>query len=252
MINNIRFVFNLYSKTNCLLKSVLLLCCLASFQVFAQNPSTFQAWTDYEHLNKLDGNWIAFSDYGFRWSNSSTVGFKRIHARPSVEYKYSGQQSFRAGVGLFYQDNIATDNSFEVRPWQGYRLGWPNINRFRIYHYARLEERMVYGLEGDDFAFTLKLRYKLGVDIPIANTTIKPGTFYIPISLELFANLAIENEEAASDRNRIEVGLGYRYNRDLKLRILYTYQSIKNNVEDGVLQNDNIIRVSVIQNFGFE
>ena len=73
-----------------------------------------------------------------------------------------------------------------------------------------------------------------------------------PVSFEIFADLAIVNSEVLADRNRFELGLGYRYNRDIKIKVLYTLQGTKNNIEGGINQRDHVLRLTVSQNFGFE
>lgn len=225
---------------------------LIALKGFSQKENTFQSWLDYKHLYKLDGNWIYFGDYGFRWSDVSGTGYWRLHARPSVEYRSSAIHLIRGGLGLFYQNNSATYNTFEVRPWQGYRLNWPTLNRFRFYHYFRLEQRFNTPLGTDeDFSFTFKIRYKLGVEIPLSSTSIQVGTWYARLGFELFADAVFVNSEVTSDRNRFEAGLGYRWKKDLRVRLLYTLQSSVNNIED-VKQNDHIIRLSVVHYFGFD
>ena len=98
---------------------------------YGQQAQSFQTWFDYMHQNKLNGNWVFFSDYGLRFSNVSTNGFVRLHARPSVQFRKSLKHTFRGGIGLFYTNYINSIVSFEIRPWQGYKLRWPNIRRLR-------------------------------------------------------------------------------------------------------------------------
>ena len=106
--------------------------------------------------------------------------------------------------------------------------------------------------DGEGFAFTFKFRYKLGADIPINNTTIAVGTFFVPISFEVFSNLVLVNQDVTQDRNRTELGIGYRATKDLRLQIRYTLQGIFNNLEGGIRQSDHILRFSVTQTFGFD
>ena len=186
----------------------ILLSILSSISLFSQYDNTYQTWLDYDHHNKLNGNWVFFSDYGFRWSELNKNGYFRFHARPSVEYRISISQAAYGGLGMFYQDKINSAQTFEFRPWQGYKVKWPAFGRIRLYHLFRLEERYVIFLDRNLTSFTLKGRYKIGTDIPLNNSNIAVGTFYIPVSFEIFGDIAIVNSEVFSDRNRTEVGLG--------------------------------------------
>jgi hypothetical protein len=222
--------------------------------------TSFQTWLDYNHNQKIKGNWQLKSDYGFRWMNQSELeNWWRIHARTGVSFKKSNLFEYKAGLGLFYTDNKSSADIFEFRPWQGMKVSWPNFKRLRFSHYGRLEER--FSLDVNNTTrdnFVLKFRYKLGLKIPLNNTVISAGTFYIPVSIELFMDLNGGNVEQNNDRIRIEAGLGYRWREDIYLRILYTFQEVFDNqgagvnLDAGFKRVDNILRLSVIQRFGYQ
>lgn len=216
----------------------------------AQN--TFQVWTDYDVKRKLSGNWLYFNDYGFRFSSTADKGYWRIHTRPSIEYRPRILYSYRGGIGLFYQTTNSSIYTLEIRPWQGFKLNWPNYKRLKVYNYARLEQRIVDQLDEDGFSFSMKLRYKIGANIPLNNPTISVGTFYIPINFEVFANLALINQELTSDRNRTTIGIGYRYTKNTRIKMVYTFQAKKNNVDNIDRQKDHIIHLTLSQQFGLD
>ena len=150
------------------------------------------------------------------------------------------------------------DNFFEFRPYLGLLIGWPNIKRLRFYQYPRLEERISFDVNRNVDNFVLKFRYKIGVSIPINNTVIEDGTFYIPLSIEFFLDLTGQNIEQLNDRIRFEAGIGYRLNTNMYFRILYTFQEVYNrtgeglNLDSGFEEYDHILRFSLIQKFGYE
>lgn len=225
--------------------------CLA-YNGLSQSPNTFQVWTDYNHFHKLNGNWQFFDDAGYRIHQSrESNSFSRFHVRPSFEFKKQVLYSYRGGVGLFYTINSQINNTFEIRPWQGFRLNWPNIKRVRLVHYTRLEQRLLTYLNSDENAFTLKFRYKLQTKIPINNTSMVEGTFYTKISAEFFADLALIDKATNSDRNRFEIGGGYVLKRNQEIQLIFLLQRNKNNIE-GIIQNDNVVRISFFQRFGFD
>jgi hypothetical protein len=223
-----------------------------AYNGLSQSKNTFQVWTDYNHFHKLNGNWQFFNDAGYRFQPSKEYnGFSRFHIRPSFEYKKQVLYSFRAGLGLFYTINSNFNNTFEIRPWQGFRLNWPNINRVRFVHYTRLEQRFLDYLDADDNAFTFKFRYKLQTKIPINNVGMIEGTYYVKLSAELFADLALVEQSTNSDRNRFEIGAGYLLKRNQEVQVIILLQRNKNNIDD-IIQNDNVIRFSFIQRFGYD
>lgn len=221
--------------------------------VVRAKDNIFQSWLDYKHSHKLSNKWMFFSDYGFRWEMPLPRDvFWRIHARPSFQFKTNALWEADAGIGLFFQNNKNSSNTFELRPWQGIKVKWPNIKRYKFVHFLRLEERQSYNLDNNGGNFVLKLRYRFGIDIPLNNKVISVGTFYIPVRAELFFDLSGTNAEATNDKFRVDTGVGYRVNQQLRLRLLYVLQNQLNNDIDGVSQIDHIIRFSVIQRFGFQ
>lgn len=215
----------------------------------------FQLWLDYNQDNKINQKFKFKSDYGVR---TQFGDWRRLHARTAIIYKPNTTFDFRGGLGLFYTWSKLGNEEFEIRPWQGTLIGWPNWNRFRIQHYVRLEERFGINLQGSENNFVFKFRYKLGFSFPVNNSVITDGTFYIPISIELFADLTGFNEEITNDRLRFELGLGYRLNTNLSFVLLYTLQEIYNNeftgidFGEGFSEIDHIVRISVYQKFGFD
>jgi len=226
-----------------------------SFLSVRSQESTFQLWLDYDHQNKIDSKWRFFSDYGVR---SQFNDWLRLHARPSFGYKSGSKIDYRAGVGFFYLFDSYDNNVFELRPWQGVLLSLPNIDRFHFKNYIRLEERFVTAIGLNYNNFILKLRYKIGLAIPLNNFKIIPKTFYIPVSFEMFFNLAFEEQPINNDRLRFEVGLGYMINEKTRITCLYTLQEVyykENNYIDfgeGFAQIDNVLRITLSQRFGFE
>ena len=226
--------------------------CFNSGISFAQDSNTIQNWFDYTQKNKINGNWSYLGDYSFRFQieNQDSKWWK-FHARPSVIFKNKVLYDLRAGIMFSYAFNTA-GNNIEIRPWQGIRVNWPNFSRFRLYQYGRMEERFSKDIESDVNNFILKLRYKLGMNIPINNQVITSKTFYGLIGYELFFNIGGGNQEFIDDRTRFNIGVGYRFNEKTDLRLQYIFQKSRVNLEESNNSNDNIIRISVVQYFGFE
>jgi len=219
---------------------------------FAQESNTIQNWYDYTQRNKISGNWTYFGDYAFRFQlNDQGSRWWQFHARPSVIFKNRGLYDLRGGVMVRYTFNSGGNNT-EIRPWQGARVNWPNFGRFRFYHYGRLEERFSKDIDSDEGNFVFKGRYKLGIKIPINNPIITSKTFYTLIGFELFFNLSGGNNELIDDITRFDIGIGYRLNEKTNLELIYILQKSRVNFENSNRSNDNIIRLSLIQRFGFE
>jgi len=218
----------------------------------AQDSNTIQNWFDYTQINRISGNWSYLGDYAFRFQIATTESeWWQIFARPSFIFKNKAIYDLRGGI-MFKFTNTVEGNGFEIRPWQGAKVYWPNFGRFRFQNYFRAEQRFEIELDTDESNFVFKLRYKLSTNIPINNPIITSKTFYVLIGYELFFNLSRDNEEFIDDRTRFNIGVGYRFNPKTDLRLQYLFQKSRVNLDEISNSNDNIVRISVIQRFGLE
>jgi hypothetical protein len=242
----------LFKLMNVRLTIILFVTFSASIRGVAQDSNSLQNWFDYTQINRINGNWSYLGDYAFRFQvRDSDSRWWQIHARPSAIFKNKAIYDLRGGI-MFRYTNTAEGNGYEIRPWQGARLFWPNIGRFRFTNYLRTEQRFEVEQDIDELNFVFKIRYKLSTNIPINNPIITSETYYVLIGYEVFFNLSRENEEFIDDRTRFDIGVGYRFNAKTDLRLIYIFQKSRINLEEITNSNDNIIRVSVIQRFGFE
>lgn len=217
----------------------------------SQKTNSFQNWFDYTQINKINGNWSYLGDYAFRFQvEDSDSKWWLLQVRPSVIFKNKALYDIRGGIMLRYTGATSGD-SFEFRPWQGFKLNWPNFGRFRFNNLVRTEQRFSVDLETDVSNFVFKLRYKLYTNIPINNPIITSKTYYVSIGFEIFSDLGFgDNKEFIDDITRLDVGVGYRFNSKTDLRLRYILQKSKVNADTSSDSNDNIIRLSVIQRFG--
>ena len=81
-------------------------------------------------------------------------------------------------------------------------------------HRYRFEQRFV----EDDFK--LRLRYFLGVNIPLQYREDGKNPLYLSMYNEVFLN----TESSVFDRNRVYGGLGYKFSKNLRLELGYMNQ----------------------------
>jgi hypothetical protein len=98
------------------------------------------------------------------------------------------------------------------------------ITKLNVQHRYRLEERWV---EED---FKMRFRYFLGLSHPIAKFNEETQSLYLSAYNEIFLNF----KETVFDRNRTYVGLGYKFNKKLKLELGYMNQFFTNSGRDQV------------------
>jgi hypothetical protein len=109
-----------------------------------ENALTNQLWTDINFSYQLTERSEVLGDIGFR--SVSPHEWNRYVIRPSFRYQMPNRilknlklkKELIGGIGFFYTSNFNAPNRLEIRPFQGFRLDWPDRPRLRIRHFVRL------------------------------------------------------------------------------------------------------------------
>lgn len=117
----------------------------------------------------------------------------------------------------------SANDSEERRLYQEASLGHTVGERLLFTHRLRLEQRW---LDGQDQRN--RVRYYLGLNVPLNNTRLVKGTLYLALYNELFMNLEsdIGNNRSVNyfDRNRFHAGLGYNLSDSSRVQVGYMHQ----------------------------
>lgn len=225
---------------------------LIFFSVQGRSQSEYYSvWLDYNHSNKLKENWFFESDYGYRFRLSYKYNWQRLHARTGIGYSFKKVKVI-AGLATFavFEPNNFLD--FEIRPWQGVKYSWKISDRFKIYNFARLEERIHYfGTSGETSYnyFLLIFRYSLTAKYAFNNPEDNKGKWVGFIGFEPFVQLYRNENAVAVTKSRTTLGLEYSVSKKTKFKLGYIYEP-KNIplLEETILYSNNF-RLSVVQKF---
>jgi hypothetical protein len=117
------------------------------------------------------------------------------------------------------------------------------LGKFKIDHRVRVEERYIqkHDNDGADLGFIVKrmrYRYRFMARAPLNKPTIEPKAYFASVYDEVFVSRAKDLTFKQPDQNRIFVGLGYQFTKDLNVQGGILYQlNIKTN---GTLQENNV------------
>ncbi len=222
-------------------------------RLFAQsdiedNSITNQLWTDINFSYRLTERLGLYGDVGFR--TVSPHEWNRFVIRPAVRYQipklilknFKYNKEVNSGIGFFYTSNRDFPNRIEIRPFQGFRLDWPDRPRIRLRHYARLEERFEMNTDNWKNTFGLRVRYLVELTIKLHGDLIKFNKgIYLPISTELFWNLI--GTKQFNDHIRISSGIGYSFSEKWKGEFHLAYHYTRNTIEEDFNTNDIVYRL---------
>jgi hypothetical protein len=216
--------------------------------VLEENALTNQLWTDINFSYQLTERSAVLGDIGFR--SVSPHEWNRYVIRPAFRYQIPNRilknlklkKELIGGIGFFYTSNFNAPNRLEIRPFQGFRLDWPDRPRIRIRHFVRLEERFEMNTDGWKNTFGLRLRYLAELTIRFQGDIIKYNkVIYIPVSAELFWNLIGTNQ--FNDHVRVSSGIGYTFSEKWKGEFHIAYHYTRNTVEEDFNTNDIVYRL---------
>jgi hypothetical protein len=223
---------------------------------YAQSSSddvTQQIWTDYNPQWNLNENYTFYGSLGYRtiipysWTKLYFTSAVRFAPDPLFELVNKLQQEVHFGLNFYYTFNEDKTNQIELRPFQGYKISWPNLERIKVSHTIRLDERFIFTIGEDDFTFDLVARYKIEAIFHRTKHLVDfADGFYFPISVEFFIKLY--SNEQYNDAIRVTPGLGYSSSSERwKIQFDLSYQYSKNEEESDFTKNTIIYRLRFYQ-----
>lgn len=219
-------------------------------QEIVDKSTTEQIWLDYNPSYIINEKVDLYGDIGVRTVFPNE--WYRLIVGPSVRYRRPKfiskelyyKEELHFGIRFFYTANKSFSNRLEIRPFQGYKLNWPDRPRIVLQHYMRLEER--FDIETSNWVntFGLRLRYEARMILKFKGDWISFNDgLYLPVGMELFWNL--KGAEQFNDLVRISPGIGYEFSPELKAEFDFSYHYTRDTVEDDFDTNDFVFRVRV-------
>lgn len=222
-----------------------LLCVLAMFlplymysqerpeATIVNKPQTF-VWLNTYGKIKLGDKWYWTAETHFRtqeYNNTDYVGrFAQWYNRHGAQYIFNPNFSATAGVvlRLNFTPEPGDDNFekivLEPRFWHEYMFSMPLFN-FMAYHRLRFEHRFSRSnLKGSDYNYRNRYRYKFFLTIPLNNSELTTGTFYLQPDVEVILQSGNPVIDSPLDDLRLSPKIGYIASPRLKysLSMMYT------------------------------
>ena len=175
-------------------------------------------WLIYFGNKKISSRWNWHHEVQYR--NYNFIGdMEQLLLRTGIGFNITeNNNNLLAGYGYIISNNIVagTGEIFQVNEHRIFQqfITRQNITRISLQHRYRFEQRFI----GDNFK--MRLRYFLGINVPINNTTMTDKTFYLSGYNEIFLNPS----GTIYDRNRLYGGIGYMAGNKLKVELGYMNQ----------------------------
>jgi hypothetical protein len=196
---------------------ILILSAQCAFAQTAKNGN----WLSYLGNNAINKKWNIFTDFQFR-SYNALDDLQQVLGRVGVGYNLTeANNNVLLGYVYVHTENYtATDTkvgSVENRLF----LQFVTRQRFqRVYlqHRYRAEARF---LPND--VYKTRLRYQVGLNVPLNKPAMDKGAIYLSASDEIFAHAC----SPKFDRNRIYGGIGYVISPKLRAEFGFMSQGVE-------------------------
>ncbi|WP_018342636.1 DUF2490 domain-containing protein [Cytophaga aurantiaca] len=203
--------------------------------------------------NKIDYNFFASTTIDAFKSIQNNVEYPakdfQLYIQPSVIYKFS--PDFNVAASYTYQRNnpLTGDYSNEHRLWQQCIFS-KSLKKTRITNRFRFEERFIQNRETGEYPFSTRLRYQLGLNLPLQGKTLDVKEFYFNAYNEFYFSLT-GAKNAIYSENWTYSGIGYKMSNATKLEMGYLLQIAARDKQQD-LRFLNLLQVSLITNFDFK
>lgn len=179
-----------------------------------------------------------WAEYQWRREGLDFKNWQQSLARVGLQYHFKNSLILTAGYGYIesfpFGDypagpyKIPEHRFFEQAMWSN------NLGRMQIVHRYRLEQRLVgkvnqkaadYAVDG--YNYTNRMRYMLRMVYPINHKTSVDNTWYAVAFDELFIGFGSNVNQNIFDQNRIAGGIGYQFNKMLKIEACAYNQTVQ-------------------------
>lgn len=212
--------------------------CLLPIFVSAQNSETGN-WLIYFGNQKINKHFNWHNEVQYR--NFNFLGdLQQLLIRTGIGYNLTeNNNNFLLGYG-FINSQSYLGNSSEKEGTNEHRIYQQfitrqNFGRVYLQHRYRIEERF---LAND---FNIRLRYFLGINLPINQKTMSAKAFYFSFYNEIFLNA----QKSIFDRNRLYGALGFVVSENIRVEVGFMAQTLENT-------NRNQFQMVIFNNLPFK
>lgn len=224
-----------------LFETILITTMLASINAssYAQDVHRLGNWNTVLIKGKISPKWSLLGESHIRSSNYD-LKYDYFEIKSAIGYSITKNFTGLLGAGFFNTDEPGgffqrPALQKELRTWLELNLK-QNFNRFNFEHRVRLEQRFITN------NYKNRLKYRLGLLLPVNKVKLVQGSIYLALSDELF----MPQNGPAVEKNRFYIGAGYKIYENATLQIGFIND---NNYKPNYHSVENYLQLMLIYDF---
>ena len=224
---------------------------LASFLVQGQeqNEKYKQLWLDFMLQKTFKNSLRYFGEFGPRYLIQEKSGWSQLELSQNLQYNVFWTVDAIGGLLLNYTQQTDTTelyDSYEMRPWLGFRLHFNPNSKLMVSLLSRMEQRYLFYSNVETNQKSSRLRNRLEFTYSINKPNFyQDKLWYITLDGEWYYPLNENPGERFANQGRIRAGIGYRQNYNWRYVIVFMEQFSRNTIDEGFKSANFIVDLRV-------
>jgi hypothetical protein len=213
------------------------------------NENYSQLWADFMLQKTFNNGLRYFGEFGPRYLIQEKSGWSSLELGQDLHYNVFWNVDAIGGLLLSYTQQTDTTNlynSYEVRPWLGFRIHFNPNSKLMVNLLSRMEYRNLYYNNAGSVQKSKRLRNRLEFIYSINHPNFyQDKLWYITLDGEWYYPINENPDERFANQGRIRAGLGYRHNYSWRYVIVFMEQFSRNTIDEGFKSSNFIVDLRV-------
>lgn len=226
---------------------IIVMMILMSIKGFSQETQTKdnQIWLNFLYNNTFKNSIVYTADTEALFTVGADERYRQVALNNIFRYNILSPYDVYWSLYVSYEvplDSTEAYNTFELRPWVGFRINFiPPSRRFQINTLIRVEERFLFYSDETGNSQSTRLRIRPEIFYAINNQNIhQNNTWFIRLDGEAFFTVSNPEGQRYAQTARIRLGLNYRKSDAWSFEVLFIEQLSKNTIDEVFYGSSNI------------
>lgn len=201
-----------------------------------------QLWLDYQIDYPFANRFLFEAAASYQTLLSKEDKWRSLSLTTTFESLIFNFLDVTADLPVSYTLQQEGSDSYDIAPMVGVRLYITQSKRIDTRVLLRYQQRYFRQVQDDDWDISNRTRLKAEAYVCLNGPNLFTNNlWYLALDYEEFIVLDEQLQERYANRRRAKIGVNYRLNYKHRFDVSYTFQSSRNEIEGGFINNDGVI-----------